>query len=432
MRLKGIFAGLIGGIILSGLLYYPCFVFLPGKFIDNWLQARTDLTYICLALSLLVLIFIGVAGGRWSGLEDSKTFLGGAASGGIAAMIAYGLIVSPTTGILGNKDIFLYGLVEVKDDLSLSWLVLYGVSGTLWWGMAGFWLSILLGLILGGIGGWVAEPLPDAHAQWSKLFSIIDPLMIFVAMINYIITYPTYRLFLETILKSVTQTRFSSQYPISVSIFLLNLTGYAWVLFWQLKLWRDLSTFQKQFEVQRLSWAFSSMIALIFPILLLFIGFGLMGRDPIPLLTASLSAVIGGLTFRETFWKKRSLPMPPPQYPLADFELVVKGGITLSVFMTLTLMMGNLIIPFNLVLVTITAISPLTGGGGGDSQSVFNMVKLVYSMPRTIFGTIFVANSLYFLLIIWTLRNTINFLRDYGFQARKGVPEQEQMVDAQD
>lgn len=432
MRLKGIFAGLIGGIILSGLLYYPCYVFLPGKFIDNWLHARTDLVYVCLTLSFLLLICIGVAGGRWSGLEDSKTFLGGAASGGIAAMIAYGLIISPATGIIGNKDIFLYGLVEVKDDLSLAWLVLYGVSGTLWWGVAGFWLAILLGLILGAIGGWAAEPLPDEHAQWSKLFSVIDPLMIFVAMINYIITYPTYRLLLETILKTVTQARFSSQYPISVSIFLLNLTGYAWVLFWQMKLWRDLRTFQKQFEVQRLSWALSSIIALTFPILLLFIGFGLMGRDPIPLLTASLSVVIGGLTFRETFWKKRSLPMPPLEYPLADFGLVVKGGITLSIFMTLTLMMGNLIIPFNLVLVTITAIAPLTGGGGGDARSLFNMVNLVYSMPISIFETIFVANSLYFLLIIWTLRNTINFLRDYGFQALKGVPEQEQAADTQD
>ncbi|MFN8382969.1 MAG: hypothetical protein U0V02_13560 [Anaerolineales bacterium] len=425
MRLKGIFVGLIGGVVLSGLMYYPCYVFLPGKFITSWSHGRTDLTCVCLTFSLIVLIAIGVLGGRWSGLDESKTFLGGAAAGGIAMFIAYGLIISPATGVLGNKEIFRYGLVEVKDELSLSWLVFYGVTGTIWWGVAGFWISILSGSIIGALGGWAAESVPDLQFQWSKLFSFIDPFMTFMAMLNYFIMYAIFGSFVGIVENGMVQYRISSQYPISVALMMLTATPYIWVLFWQLKLWSDLHSFQKQFEIQRPSWVFSSFVALILPILLWLMAFPSFKNTPFFFWTATLSAVVGILTFRDAFWKKRYWKIAPVQYPFSELGLILQGGIVASLFMSLTLMMGNLVIPLNLVLITVTAIGSFSGSGGGDPQSVLNMVNSVYTMPVSIFEMIFIVISVYFLLVIWTLGNTINFLQDYGFRILSQTPKQE-------
>lgn len=432
MRLKGLFAGLAGGIVLSGLLYYPCYVFLPGKFINNWLDARADLTYVSLTLSLLALIGIGVLGGRWSGFDESKTFLGGAAAGAIAMFIAYGLIISPATGIIGNKEIFQYGFVEVEDDLSLSWLVFYGVSETVWWGVAGFWLSILSGSVIGAVGGWAAEPLLDTQSQWSKVFSFIDPFMIFIGMVNYIITYAVYSTFADTVLEGMVKLRISSQYPVSAAMTIMNATPYIWVLFWQLKLWSDLHTYQKQFEIQRLSWVLSSIAALIFPLLLFLISFPSLDSNPFFFATTSISILIGILTFRDTFWVKRHWKVAAVEYPFAELGLVLQGGIVVSLCMTLTLMMGQLVIPLNLVLITINAIAAFSGAGGGDAQSISDMVNLVYRMPRSIFETIFVVISVYFLLVIWTLGNSINFLREYGGRIFSQAPKQEEEVNRLD
>ncbi|MFN8414316.1 MAG: hypothetical protein U0Z26_18190 [Anaerolineales bacterium] len=134
---------------------------------------------------------------------------------------------------------------------------------------------------------------------------------------------------------------------------------------------------------------------------------------------------IGILTFRDAFWKKRYWKIASVQYPFAELGLVLQGGIAASLFMTLTLMMGSLVIPLNLVLITVSAIGSFSGNGGGDSQSVINLVNSVYTMPVSIFEMIFVVISVYFLLVIWTLGNTINFLRDYGFRILSQTPKQE-------
>ena len=403
-----------GGIVLYGLLYYPCYYFLPGQYINSWFASNENLAYICLLVSVLVLIVIGILGGRWSGLDEKKSFLGGAAAGGIAAILSYGLIISPATAVIGNKDILRYGLIEVGDELSLAWLVFYGVSGTLWWGAIGFWASLLAGLVLGGIGGWLAEPVPDPKSQWAGLFFFIDPIMMFASFLVFFMTYPTYRELLDVALPAVSQLRFSPPYPFALSITLIITASYAWFLFWQLKLWMDLRNFQAAFSVQRLSWALSSFAALVMPFFLLFLALLALETNVLLLLPAIISVVVGVLTFRGTFWKKRQLPMPAIQNPLTDFGLMVGGALVLSTFMTMTIMTGNLAIALHLVTITITAIGPLTEGFSANSSSYLEMLNLTYSFPRAILETAFVANTLYLLLVLWTLRNSMMFLSDYG------------------
>jgi hypothetical protein len=414
MRSKGIFVGLAGGIVLYGLLYYPCYYFLPGQYLDSWFPSNLTLAYVCLSASVLALLIVGILGGRWSGLDGRKTILGGAAAGAIAAVIAYGLILSPATGVIGNKEILRYGLEKVGDDLSLAWLVLYGVSGTLWWGAIGFWACLLPGAVLGGLGGWLAEPVPESKPEWVELFSLIDPVMMFVSLLVLFLIPPVYQGLLEAGRSSVLKYRFSPVHPFDLSIPLIIATSYAWFLFWQLKLWVDLRGYQAVLGVQRLSWVLSSLASLIMSLLLLAVGRMSMGIDGLLFWSGLVSVTVAVLTFWDTFWKKRHLPMPAPQNPLVDLGLIVRGALMLSTFMTMTIMSGNLVIAINLVTITITAIGPLSEGFTARSSSYLDMINLTYSMPRAIFETAFVANSLYLILVLWTLRNSILFLSNYG------------------
>jgi hypothetical protein len=146
-------AGVGGGVLLTLLLAYPLYVKLPFWIFEAPSYRQDNIPVICYGLSVIVLLITGVAGGRWSGLSQSYAFLGGSAAGVIAAVICYALIISPATGVLGNKSIFQFGLKKVLDDISLSWLVLYGVSETLWWGVIALFVSIGIGASL---GHWVA------------------------------------------------------------------------------------------------------------------------------------------------------------------------------------------------------------------------------------------------------------------------------------
>jgi hypothetical protein len=210
------------------------------------------------------------------------------------------------------------------------------------------------------------------------------------------------------------QTRFQSPHPVNISFYLLNISSYAWVLFWQLKLWLDMYNVQKRHGVQTLSWALSSFAALILPIFFLLFTFFLMGFNEIFLyITAFASIVIGILTFQDTFWKKRDFSVSPLKNPFGDFNLVIQGIFILSGFITMTLMMGYLMIPYNIVEITIKAIPPL-GGFGDQSISAFDLIINDYLLPFTLFPWIFISNFLSLFLLVWTVRNTFDFLRKYA------------------
>jgi hypothetical protein len=239
--------------------------------------------------------------------------------------------------------------------------------------------------------------------------------MIVLGLVNFFTTYPLYLLFLDMVEKTVIKSRFVEHYPVSTSLFLMNLVSCTWVYFWQIKLWVDLRNYQKEYAIQPISWALASMGTLLLPVLFLLLSFILTGLEIFPLICGVVSTVIGGFSFRDVFWKKRHLPMPPIRDPFVDFGIVVRAAVMVSGLVTLMLMMGNIMIPYNIVGITIKTIAPLTGSYSASSDAIMMIIEQ-YLLPYSLFPPIFITNFLALLLITWTLRNSLKFLRIYALK----------------
>ena len=157
-------AGLMGGLALIALLYYPLYVIFPGGYVEGWTTGQPMLGLILQGAAALAAIAAGYGGARWAkaGARPTNLLLG-ALSGSVAGLVLFFGLAGSAAGLAGNALIIANGPVPTPEDKGLVLLV-ESIRSTIQLCYGLFWLSLASGGGLGALGGLLA-PLaaPDAR-----------------------------------------------------------------------------------------------------------------------------------------------------------------------------------------------------------------------------------------------------------------------------
>lgn len=410
--------GVIGGILISLSLVYPLYGYIPSLYGVNWMPIRLDIVIGCIILATVVLMFTGWCAGHWCGLSSRwGPTRAGLVSGLVAALIAYGAIISSSAGILGNENVLLHGLVPEPDEIKFVTLIYDGVIETFKWSAISLWFSIICGALFGGLGGALAKSRSSENMDWKNIFPIISPLMFLISMVIFITTHAALSMLVKIVAEIGQKNKYlNTNNNLSLFFFLIVLVAFLWMIFWQIQLWLDLRSAQKGQRYQYLSWIFASYTSIAAPVLF-FILVIWQGMDSYSWLLWPISfylLVIGFLTFRQTFWQRRHLSRPKIKNPLKQIGLYARGSIILSILLAISNLLGVIQLSLNLVLITVVAINPLMAH---DQVSNITLEELIYNKYATsalsTAGTLLLP-IIYILFLLWVLKNLMDFLVLYG------------------
>lgn len=187
-------AGIIGGLILLAILWYPLTQVLPGLYIPELASGAAANPIIFLILSIITLIATGFAAVR---LSRAGTRLGGAlrgaAAASIGALLVYLLIGGAAAGIVGSESMLLHGLQPAATDTEATVLLMKSVLDVAQWTSLSLLAVLGLGAVSGAVGGSFVKPSEevDSRAERRHWFTPI-------ALTNYFGAIPT--VFLTTII----------------------------------------------------------------------------------------------------------------------------------------------------------------------------------------------------------------------------------------
>lgn len=150
-------AGLLGGLVTTALLFYPLYVLLLGRYVENWQSGSPVLGWLAAVVSILALIGTGYWAAQYTPYAGGKRILLGAAAGVIAGMIVNVGVVAAGTAVLGSRTLLQHGLVASDTNEAFLILMVNNIAGTIWWIVVGLWVSLLAGGGLGCVGGWLAD-----------------------------------------------------------------------------------------------------------------------------------------------------------------------------------------------------------------------------------------------------------------------------------
>jgi hypothetical protein len=100
MNKRVFLVGLAGGLLVSGALFYPLFLYVPSNFVEGWSAVDSGPVWPLLALAGVLLLVTGFVAGRSSGTHNRVAAAGaGAAAGLTAALLAEILLGSAATAV---------------------------------------------------------------------------------------------------------------------------------------------------------------------------------------------------------------------------------------------------------------------------------------------------------------------------------------------
>ncbi len=150
-------AGLVTGLLLSGVLFYPLYVVWPGCYIENWPDTCWLPGIILAALAAALVVFGGGVAAAWGGASRPAQRVGlGALAGGLAGLVLFCTLGAAAAGVAGAG----HGLAHMAENPSAAETLLR-VTG---WTHAVFWSLALGGIALGGAGGLWAAPAAQSGA----------------------------------------------------------------------------------------------------------------------------------------------------------------------------------------------------------------------------------------------------------------------------
>jgi signal transduction histidine kinase len=146
--------GVAGGLALIAALFYPLYVVLPGAYVEGWLTGSQALSLVLEIVAVLLVVSIGYLAARWARPASRQAgALLGALAGGAAGLVAYLGIGAAAAGVVGSGELLRQALAPVTSEAELAHLVIGTTGGVLWWSHVAFWVSVLAGVGLGGVGG---------------------------------------------------------------------------------------------------------------------------------------------------------------------------------------------------------------------------------------------------------------------------------------
>ena len=152
------FVGLVGSLLLTIALFVPLFFIVPGFYLDDWFIVSSVNSWTASTLStigsLVILLGCGWFGARFGRANTtSLNLMFGAIAGGVAAGFAYLLIGASAFGVVGTQDIIRHGYQAADNEEHMMRLLYDTVGETLIWGYIDLWVTLLVGIGIGALGG---------------------------------------------------------------------------------------------------------------------------------------------------------------------------------------------------------------------------------------------------------------------------------------
>lgn len=287
MRKRVFLVGLIGGIVLATLLFYPLYYSLPSQFVEGWPKAGAVNGYYFMIGAALVILLVGVFAGNLSGARNRMGAAGaGALAGLVSAVVSELLLGGAASGVWGAQDMLLHGLHATSGDADFVTLVGNTVSSIIWWGIVLIWCSTIVGLLLGGLGGLLAgKGRSDSETQTGLWLSLSAAGSI-SSSINLITVLTVYALLAESIRDIEKQIRvdFNPGYELIYSpdtvFIMVGIFSMLGLLIWQFVGWRII---RKTAYRSDSTFVFVGICLLVTPIIF------------IPLFVGMISAIVSSL-----------------------------------------------------------------------------------------------------------------------------------------
>lgn len=173
MNAKMYLAGIAGGILCSLALWIPLAEYLPSTLLNGWSTVSAGLSRGLIFLTCLIILICGSVSARLSGTKSRLgAAIGGAVNGWIAAFISYVIVGGAAAGVWGARPILEFGLKPAADEAQFIQLLVDSVTGIHWWTMLALWGTMLSGLVLGAIGGWLAGPAGDSDPDMIPVYQV--------------------------------------------------------------------------------------------------------------------------------------------------------------------------------------------------------------------------------------------------------------------
>lgn len=420
--------GVVSGLLITLALYYPMYTYVPSLFAPEFagkIPVRIEFVWTSIILATVLFLITGAVSARlgrfptkWGGMKA------GGISGFVAATMAFGMIVSPTAGILGNAQILLHGLKPVENDATLVIYTADAVADTMLLNLIAMLIMIFSGLLFGGLGGVFIKTKGNPTDDRQDMV-VIAPVVLAFSFFVYLLSYLSVYLLIDIMLNMPGRIKesFGVDYQFSYDpqtiFFAVMAVTYLWILLWQVNIWLDLRAVQKGQTIQRLSWAIVSMFALIIPILALLLSWFLMFSLEF-FVSQFVFVVLGIITFWDTFWRRRKMKVPPIRNPFSQKQRksYLKAFLNLAIILSLTLVISTLTYALDLVLITVAAIGYIRP----DASSSMNTADLFNSLYRYNFSAhagVWLAIPILLFFIVSTFNNFYQFSAKYGEDVTK-------------
>lgn len=147
--------------------------------VEGYLSQAQPLPWGWLVLAGLLPGLAGWIAARWLQLGGRLAALaGGAAAGGLTALTGFGLLLATAPAMQGMDVLLRYGLNPAGEELALR-LIVEAMLGLFLWMHGAFWVSLLIGVGLGALGGLLAaRPQGNSAAQdWQPLAEVLSLLV---------------------------------------------------------------------------------------------------------------------------------------------------------------------------------------------------------------------------------------------------------------
>ena len=323
MNAKVYLVGLGGGVLVTGALLYPLYLFFPGLIVRDWPTANAILAWAFGLLALLLLLGTGAAAARLGGLRGRRgAAVSGTVAGLIAALLAYMFIFSPAVGMWANLELLAHGLQPAQDDSHMIALLVNAVVSVVHWSQFALWFSILIGLLAGVLAGMAAGPggTPGDH---------LDALAVPMSMAGMLSAVWFLLVSIETFntLSTVTQNAANranyagSPYSIGSMLTFASISSFLYLLFWQFLAWLAVRRASRGAAFRPISWDVCGWVNGLMPVILFLstrLVNGLLSyKNPTVIIVGFvLSAGMSVLALR-TIWQLHRLPRLPERSPLA-------------------------------------------------------------------------------------------------------------------
>jgi hypothetical protein len=172
--------GLIAGILLTVVVRYPLYQYLPSLVVAEWDHTAQSAPAMGLAVvALLTLAGIGAVAARLSGVGSRfEAASAGAAAGLIATLVAEVWFGAPTAGLWGAREWLGLPAEPLNNSQLLSGYVAEAAGAIHWWTYLSAVMAIGAGLGFGALGGALAGPggLPALG------YTMLGPTLSFIGM----------------------------------------------------------------------------------------------------------------------------------------------------------------------------------------------------------------------------------------------------------